>query len=119
MGRFSLAVRVVTLEVPEDPEDVDTSVIRKTPGKGYCVKSEKNPGWSGGCYPTRGEAEKRLNQIEYFKREGSVDAVVASCCAILSSDVPDASLLESFCGLLSAYNAAGGPWDLDSRPERG
>lgn len=45
-----------------------TGVIKKTPGKGYCVKSEKNPDWkSGGCYPTREEAEERLKHIEKMK----------------------------------------------------
>lgn len=41
--------------------------IKKTPGKGYCVKSEKNPDWSGGCYPSKGEAKDRLKQVEKFK----------------------------------------------------
>lgn len=42
-------------------------IIKKTPGKGYCVKSEKNPDWSGGCYPTKGKAENRLKDVEMFK----------------------------------------------------
>jgi hypothetical protein len=41
--------------------------IKKTPGKGYCVKSEKNSDWSGGCYPSKGKAKKRLQQVEQFK----------------------------------------------------
>ena len=45
----------------------ETGVIRKTPGKGYCVKSEKNPDWSGGCYPTKGGADDRLEDVEMFK----------------------------------------------------
>jgi len=48
-------------------EQEKESIIRKTPGKGYCVKSEKNSDWSGGCYPTKGEAEGRLKDVEYFK----------------------------------------------------
>lgn len=40
--------------------------IKKEKGK-FCVKSEKNPKWSGGCYGTKGEAEKRLGQVEMFK----------------------------------------------------
>lgn len=41
--------------------------VKKVPGKGYCVKSKSNPDWSGGCYPTKGEAQKRLQQVEMFK----------------------------------------------------
>lgn len=55
----------------EIAQQLETGVVRKEKGKGYCVKSEKNPDWSGGCYPTKGEAEKRLNQVEYFKHHGS------------------------------------------------
>jgi len=42
------------------------AVIKKEDGE-FCVKSPSNPDWNGGCYPTKGEAEKRLNQVEYFK----------------------------------------------------
>lgn len=47
----------------------ETGVVKKTPGKDeWCVKSEKKDSdWSGGCYPSRGQAEKRLHQVEYFK----------------------------------------------------
>lgn len=84
----------------------DTSKIVKTPGKGYCVKSEKkNSDWSGGCYPSKGEAEKRLKQVEYFKHQGaSLDAVMANCATILSSDAPETEILISFGQLLAAYN---------------
>lgn len=44
----------------------ETSVVRKD-GDEYCVKSEKNPDWSGGCYDTKGEAEDRLAQVEAAK----------------------------------------------------
>ncbi len=40
-------------------------MIRKVKG-GYEVKSEKGKNL-GGPYKTRGEAEKRLRQVEYFK----------------------------------------------------
>ncbi len=40
-------------------------MIRKTP-QGYKVVSEKGKSL-GGPYPTRAEAEKRLQQVEYFK----------------------------------------------------
>jgi len=43
-----------------------TAYIKKT-NKGYEVKSEKNPSWSGGTYKSKGEAEKRLQQVEMFK----------------------------------------------------
>lgn len=46
------------------------AVIREENGK-YCVHSPKNPDWNGGCYDTKGEAEKRLEQVEYFKHEKS------------------------------------------------
>lgn len=59
----------------EVAQRLETGVVRKEKGKGYCVKSEKNPDWNGGCYPTRGEAEKRLNQVEYFKHRGSAVSV--------------------------------------------
>lgn len=45
----------------------ETGIVKKIPGKGYCVRSEKNPDWSGGCYPTKGEADERLKQVEKFK----------------------------------------------------
>ena len=45
----------------------ETGIVKKTPGKGYCVKSENNSDWSGGCYPTKGEANKRLEQVEAAK----------------------------------------------------
>jgi hypothetical protein len=40
--------------------------IVKEKGK-YCVKSEKNPDWSGGCYDSKQEAQGRLNEVEMFK----------------------------------------------------
>ncbi|MDD4938714.1 MAG: hypothetical protein PHE18_01390 [Candidatus Omnitrophica bacterium] len=44
-------------------------MIIKT-SKGYMVKSEKSGRNLGGPYKTRGEAEKRLKQVEYFKHRG-------------------------------------------------
>lgn len=47
------------------------SVIRKTPDKDeWCVYSEK--GRSFGCYPSKPQAEKRLQQIEYFKHQDTL-----------------------------------------------
>ena len=40
-------------------------MIRKT-AEGYMVKSEKGKNL-GGPYKSRGDAEKRLRQVEYFK----------------------------------------------------
>jgi len=54
------------------------AVIRKEKGKGYCVKSPNNPDWNGGCYPSKGEAEKRLEQVEWFKENKSASRVVFS-----------------------------------------
>jgi hypothetical protein len=64
----------ISLRVASDEDAPDTGVVKKTPGKGYCVKSEKNPDWSGGCAPTKGEAKKRLKQVEFFKHKGAVAA---------------------------------------------
>jgi len=45
-----------------------SAIVVKTPNKDeWCVKSEKNPDWSGGCYSSKEEAEKRLKEIEMFK----------------------------------------------------
>ena len=45
--------------------------IVKEDGK-YCVKSEDpSSTWSGGCYKSKGEAEKRLREIEYFKHKSA------------------------------------------------
>ncbi len=33
----------------------------------YKVRSEKNKDWSGGVYPTKEQAEKRLAEVEMFK----------------------------------------------------
>lgn len=41
-------------------------MIRKR-GKRWCVLSEHNPDWSGGCYRTKKEAEARLRQVERAK----------------------------------------------------
>lgn len=44
------------------------AVIRKEKGQ-YCVRSPDNSDWNGGCYDSKDEAEKRLQQVEYFKRQ--------------------------------------------------
>jgi hypothetical protein len=60
-----VAARVAGFDVAAER----TSYIKKEKGK-YCVKSEKNSKWSGGCYDTKAEAEKRLSQVEMFKHMG-------------------------------------------------
>ena len=48
--------------------DEKTSVIRKTPGEDeWCVYSEKNPDWSGGCTKSPEMAKERLKEVEMFK----------------------------------------------------
>lgn len=47
-------------------ESIKTAVVRKE-GDKYCVRSEKNKDWSGGCYDTKEEATERLKQVEMFK----------------------------------------------------
>lgn len=46
-------------------------VIRKVPGAGYRVYSEK--GRNMGTYRYRSQAETRLQQIEMFKRIGKMN----------------------------------------------
>jgi len=51
---------------------VRTAFVEKTPNKEeWCVKSEK--GKNLGCKPSKGGAEKRLREVEYFKHEGIQD----------------------------------------------
>lgn len=45
------------------------AVIREENGQ-HCVRSPDNPSWSGGCYDSKEEAEKRLKEVEFFKRQG-------------------------------------------------
>lgn len=62
----------VLARIAEDQtaQQEQTGVVRKTPGKDeWCVKSEKNPSWSGGCYPSKAQAEKRLQTVEFFKHK--------------------------------------------------
>ena len=72
---FHIASRVASRTAEECLHHVDvtsqeeTGVVDKTPGKGCCVKSEKNSDWSGGCYPTKGEAKDRLHEVEFFKHK--------------------------------------------------
>ena len=42
------------------------AVIRKEHGE-FCVRSPDNKEWNGGCFKSEGEAEKRLEQVEWFR----------------------------------------------------
>lgn len=112
MDLLRIAARVAAVE-PE-PEPSTTGVVRKTPGKGYCVKSENNPDWSGGCYPTKAEADDRLGEVEaaeHAKASSGLSEVeagfVASYCdMVLSSDSPSEFTLEILHDLLVSYNGS-------------
>jgi hypothetical protein len=90
MDLLTIAARVAASSVET------TGVVKKTPGKGYCVKSEKNPDWSGGCYPTKAEADDRLGEVEAAKHAkassglsaAEVEFVATYCDMILSSERP-------------------------------
>jgi hypothetical protein len=105
MDLFAISARVAAEE--------QTGVVRKTPGKGYCVKSEKNPDWSGGCYPTKGEADDRLEQVEAAKHAkassglsmAEAEFVASYCDMILSSEPPSEFRIEILHDLLSSYNS--------------
>jgi len=105
MDLFAISARVAAGE--------QTGVVEKTPGKGYCVKSEKNPDWSGGCYPTKGEAKERLKEVERAKHAkastglsaAEAEFVMSYCDMILSADVPTAFRLEILHDLLASYNS--------------
>jgi len=44
-----------------------SKIVKK--GNKWCVKSENNPDWNGGCFDTKEEAQKRLREVEYFKHK--------------------------------------------------
>jgi len=56
-------------QVAEIGAGIVEAIIRKENGK-YCVRSPNNPKWNGGCYDSKGAAEKRLKQVEFFKHKG-------------------------------------------------
>lgn len=79
---YNIAVRISAIMSPlgERPDygnsnaalprgEAIVSYVRKTRDKDeWCVYSEKNPDWSGGCYPSKTKAKERLKQVEMFKR---------------------------------------------------
>lgn len=72
-AKFQGAGELGLVSQPVVSQQEQVSYIKHEEGKGYCVKSEKNSDWNGGCYPSKGEAEKRLTNVEMFKhmKEGS------------------------------------------------
>ncbi len=89
------------LELPDDPwlhktaQSDYQSIIREEGGK-YCVRSEDNSDWSGGCYDLKAEAEKRLKQVEFFKHQGRLtckEANVQPTTEILYSIVDAGTIL--------------------------
>ncbi len=44
----------------------DVAYVKEQDGE-YCVRSRKNPDWSGGCYKSEPAAEERLEDVEMFK----------------------------------------------------
>lgn len=61
------------------------AVIRKEHGE-YCVRSPNNPDWNGGCFKTKAEAEKRLRQVEFFKRQAQ-DTAIRVAARYLEADL--------------------------------
>jgi 8-oxo-dGTP pyrophosphatase MutT (NUDIX family) len=56
------------VDVEGDAEGEVQALIREEGGK-FCVRSPTNSTWSGGCFDSKGEAKKRLTEIEYFKKK--------------------------------------------------
>lgn len=99
MDLFAISARVAA--------EGQTGVVEKTPNKEeWCVKSEHNPDWSGGCYPSKTKADERLGEVEAAKHaKASVDLVMLNCATILSSDYPSHAVMDSFRKLLAAFNS--------------
>lgn len=69
----NIAFRVAGLDETASEEETSSQeqvgkIVKE--GDKWCVKSEHNSDWSGGCYDTKKKAEKRLRQVEYFKHKG-------------------------------------------------
>lgn len=74
------------------------SVIRKEKGE-YCVKSPNNPDWNGGCYKSKEDSEKRLQQVEFFKYKKEAEVVARLFTAGLGE-----TLTHKIEGLFASYN---------------
>ncbi len=59
MNLFDIAIRISGIET--------IGKILKKKGKWCVVSGNPDSSWSGGCFDTKAEAEKRLRQVEYFK----------------------------------------------------
>jgi hypothetical protein len=60
-------------------------------GDKWCVRSEHNPSWNGGCYESKGEAQHRLRQVEFFKHKKSSCACGGACGGTASCAACDSS----------------------------
>jgi hypothetical protein len=113
----------VVSQQQQEGQQEQVGYVKHEKGKGYCVKSEKNSDWSGGCYPSEGEAKKRLNQVEMFKhmKKGAVTPediahdlrLVAAQLA--NSKQPDVRVvlsdLRSIFGAVAQQRQADTDWD--------
>ncbi|HED38639.1 MAG TPA: hypothetical protein ENI76_10420 [Ignavibacteria bacterium] len=68
-----IALRIASIDDESDPSGSEQTSAEmhigyiQHKGDKWCVKSHNNKDWSGGCYDTKHEAEKRLKQVEMFK----------------------------------------------------
>ena len=67
-GYVIVAQRGQIMKVPTDAGDVVVAKIIREEGGEFCVYSEDGSR-SFGCYPTMGEAERRLQQIHWFETD--------------------------------------------------
>lgn len=111
MNLLRIAARLaLTQPLSERPDYGDDSVdktgkVVKSPGKDeWCVESEKNPDWNGGCYPSKGKAEDRLHQVEYFKHKASAQDVWGEHIRDVVAATSAVEKLATL-GLVDAFNA--------------
>lgn len=77
----------------------EARVVQK--GSQWCVESES--GKNLGCYPTKGEADDRLSEVEYFKHKESAMRKIAE---IVDELIPDSQVEKT---------AAQRPLELEER----
>lgn len=57
--------------LPDEVEgEMEVSGVIRKEGDEWCVRSPDNPNWNGGCYKSKEKAQKRLQQVEFFKHKG-------------------------------------------------
>lgn len=78
----SVAQRVANLH--------QVAYVQKKDGK-WCVRSESNPTWDGGCYDSEAKAKRRLQQVEFFKHRKASCACGGACGGTSSCAACDAS----------------------------